>query len=272
MFRIAARPRIVRAASAAVLVAALALVAGAVAAQLPVPPRPDPPRLVNDYAGLLAASERDALERKLVAFNDSTSTQIAVVIVTTLDGGDPQTFATELGESWGVGGAAGDNGIVLLVALEDRDVFIATGRGAEGPVPDAIAARIVRDVIVPAFREARFFAGIDAATDALIAATRGEFTVAPSQPRSGLPVGLIVMAVLLAVVLIALVSDRVNRDNDGRPRRRRGPGIVFLPSVGGWSSGGSSGGGWSGGGFSGGGGFGGFGGGSFGGGGAGGSW
>jgi uncharacterized protein len=258
------------------LVAALALAAGAAAAQIPVPPAPSPPRLVNDYAGLLSQAERDALERKLVAFSDSTSTQIAIVAVRTLDGGEPAMFATELGEAWGVGGAEGDNGIVVLVAVDDRDVFIATGRGAEGPVPDAIAARIVRDIIVPSFREGRFFAGLDAATDALIAATRGEFTVKPESPGGGIPVGLIVMLVLLAVVLISFAAERGGRGGRGGGGQRRGrrrSGVVFVPWGGGWSSGSSgwsSGGGFGGGGFSGG--FGGFGGGSFGGGGAGGSW
>jgi uncharacterized protein len=252
---------------------ALALFAGAAAAQLPVPPAPNPPRLVNDYAGLLGPADRDALERKLVAFSDSTSTQIAVVAVRSLEGGEPAMFATELGEAWGVGGAEGDNGIVVLVAVDDRDVFIATGRGAEGPVPDAIAARIVRDIIVPAFRDGRFYAGLDEATDALIAATRGEFTAKPEPKGGGVPVGLIVLLVLLAVVLISFAAERGGRGGGGRPRRRRGSGVIFAPWGGGWSSGGSgwsSGGGFGGGGFSGG--FGGFGGGSFGGGGAGGSW
>jgi uncharacterized protein len=173
-----------------------------------------------------------------------------------------------------VGGATGDNGIVVLVAVEDRDVFIATGQGAEGPVPDAIAARIVRDIIVPAFREGRFYAGLDAATDALIAATRGEFTVAPDTPGGGIPVELIVIVVLLAVVLVSIMADRRGSGGGGGRRGRRGPGIVFVPWGGGWSSGSgwSSGGSSFGGGGFGGGGFGGFGGGSFGGGGAGGSW
>lgn len=265
------RPRARRRAGATAICLALALCAGAAAAQLSVPSAPVPPRLVNDYVGLLSAAERDALERKLVAFDDSTTTQIAVVIVRTLEGGDPAMFATELGQAWGVGGAEGDNGIVLLVALEDRDVFIATGQGAEGPVPDAIAARIVRDIIVPAFREARFSAGIDAATDALMAATRGEWTPAPETPASGLPVELIVIIVLVAVILVAMLADTPRRGGGSGRRRRSGGVVPWILPAGGWSSGRSS--SWSGSGsFGGGGGFGGFGGGSFGGGGAGGSW
>lgn len=254
----------------AALVLALALTVGAGRAQVPILPRPSPPRLVNDYAALLAPAERDALERKLVAYSDSTSTQITVVLLPTLGGAEPSQFATELGEAWGVGGAANDNGAVVLVAVEDRDVFIATGRGLEGALPDVLAGRIVRDVIVPAFRAGQFYAGLDAGTTAIMQAAAGEFTATERAPSEGGPGAFVVLVVLLLVVLVALSLAHRRSDDEPPPGRRRrrshgGPGIIFLP--GGWSGGGGGG---FGGGFSGG--FGGFGGGSFGGGGAGGSW
>ena len=143
-------------------------------ARLPVPPPPSPPRLVNDLAGLLSPTERDALERKLVAFDDSTTTQIAVVIVRTTDGADPGEYATEVLRAWGVGRAGADNGVVFLVALDDRETFIATGLGAEGALTDALAGRIVRDVVVPRFRAGLFYGGIDEATDAMMAALAGD--------------------------------------------------------------------------------------------------
>jgi uncharacterized protein len=253
-----------------VLVAAvlLGLAAGATRAQPAIPPRPD--RLVNDYAGLLAPAEREALERKLVAYDDSTSTQITVVIFPSLEGADAGAFATELGQAWGVGQAGFDNGVVVLVGVEDRQVFIATGYGIEGAVPDALAGRIVRNVIVPAFRAGQFYAGLDAATTALMQAASGEFTAADRAARDGGGGGgMLVFLILLVVVIVALsLAGRHADDEPPRGGRRRrgpgGPGIVILP--GGWSGGG---GGWSGGGF--GGGFGGFGGGGFGGGGAGGA-
>ncbi|HOM41897.1 MAG TPA: TPM domain-containing protein, partial [Bacteroidales bacterium] len=101
-----------------------------------VPDRPYPPRLVNDFAGLLTGDEANALERKLVAFNDTTSTQIAIVIVKDLAGYAISDYAQRLGEKWGVGQKGFDNGIVIVVkpkTLTSRgEVFIATGYGLEG--------------------------------------------------------------------------------------------------------------------------------------------
>jgi uncharacterized protein len=247
--------------------AAAALLGAAARAQPAIPPRPD--RLVNDYAGLLAPAEREALERKLVAYDDSTSTQLVVALFPSLEGADAGQFATELGQAWGVGQAASDNGAVILVGVEDRQVFIATGYGLEGAVPDALAGRIVRNEIVPAFRAGQFYRGLDAATTAIMAAAAGEYTAADRATGERAPPGALVVFVILLIVVIAALSAGRRSGGKGRGRRRRsgwgGPGIVFIP--GGWG-----GGGWSGGGGFGGGGFGGFGGGGFGGGGAGGSW
>ncbi len=255
------------------LVAPLLLLGSDVRAQ--APPIPDrPSTLVNDYAGLLAPAERQALEAKLVAYDDSTSTQIAVAIFPTLNGADAGDYATEVGRAWGVGQAGADNGVVLLVSVEDRQVFIATGLGAEAVIPDVIAGRIVRNVIVPAFRQGRFYTGIDQATDALMRAAAGEFSAAdraPGPSDGGFNPVLLFILVIIAVIVLANLLERHHDDGDGKGKKRRrrshGPGFIVIP--GGWSGGG--GGGWSGGGF-GGGGFGGFGGGGFGGGGAGGSW
>ncbi|MDX1418688.1 MAG: TPM domain-containing protein, partial [Rubricoccaceae bacterium] len=192
-------PLLVRALAAAVLLG----IAAAAHAQPAIPPRPD--ALVNDYAGLLAPAEQAALERKLVAYDDSTSTQIAVVIFPSLEGGDAGSLATEIGQAWGVGQAGFDNGVVVLVGLEDRQVFIATGYGAEGAVPDALAGRIVRNVIVPAFRSGQFYAGLDAATTALMQALAGEYTAVERRTGGdGGPSGALVFLILLIVVLVAL--------------------------------------------------------------------
>ena len=260
-----------------VLFALAALSVGEAAAQS-IPPRPSPSEgLVIDRAGLLSPSERAGLNARLVAFADSTSNQIVVVIVPTLDGADPQQFATELGQQWGVGQGAKDNGVVFLVSTTDREVFIATGFGLEGAIPDAVAGRIVRNVVVPSFRQGQFYAGISQATDALMAAASGEYTAKPTRdaPGDGVPFALIVV---IAIIVIAALSSRHEDDGRGGQRRRRSgmpPVIIFPGSFGGGRSSGGFGGGFGGGGFSGGfggGGFGGFGGGGFGGGGAGGGW
>ena len=243
-----------------------------------IPARPNPPRLVNDYTGTLTPGERDALERKLTAYDDSTSTQIAVVIVPTTDGVAPVDYATEILRAWGVGQAGRDNGVVLLVALQDRELFITTGFGAEGALTDARSGRIVRDVLVPSFRQGQFFAGIDRATDAMMAALDGEFEAMPrAQPGGDDGLAEAMFLVLVIFLILFVLASRQKGgpsppSSGGSRRRSRRPGVIVIPGFGGGSFGGGFGGGGFGGGGFGGGGFGGFGGGFGGGGGAGGSW
>ena len=186
---------------------------------------------------------------------------------------DISTYAFELGETWGVGQAGKDNGAVLLVAVDDRKVFIATGYGLEGAITDAEAGRIIRNVITPNFRQGRFYQGLDEATDALIDAARGEFTADERPRRTPGGGGGLDMTTLFILLIIAYFVFNGIRGGGGGPgrrgRRRRGGSYPIIIGPG-WGGGGSWGG--SGGGGFGGGGFGGFGGGGFGGGGAGGSW
>ncbi|MFZ0471435.1 MAG: TPM domain-containing protein, partial [Bacteroidales bacterium] len=120
-------------------------------------PRPDPPRLVNDFAGVLSSSELQSLENKLVAFNDSTSNQIAVVIVNDLQGYDKSEFAYKVAKDWGVGQADFNNGLLVLVKTKTDEslgqIFIATGYGLEGAIPDLACADIIDREMVPHFRE-----------------------------------------------------------------------------------------------------------------------
>ncbi len=239
-------------------------ISGVSAQTFPIPPTPG--TLVNDFAGLLSTGERDALERKLVTYNDSTSTQIAVVIFQALNGADPGMTATEIGRAWGVGQAGADNGVVLLVSVDDRKLFIATGYGAEAVVTDAVAGRIIRNVIAPRFREGRYYAGIDEATEALMAAAAGEFSVADRAPGGANGSDIVLVFFVLLVLLIVVFIIAANSKGGGGTFGGASGWIVMPGGRGGWSGGGGS----FGGGF--GGGFGGFGGGGFGGGGAGGGW
>jgi uncharacterized protein len=240
-----------------------------------LPPAPNPPRLVNDFDNLLTSEQREHLESKLVAYDDSTSIQIAIVIVNTLQDYDPYEYATKLGREWGVGNKKTNNGVVLLVSTEPgkRKVFIAPGYGLEGALPDATCKLIVEQEIIPQFKQQNYFRGLDEATDAIIAASRGEYKAPPEysdrgkgKGGGGIPA---FVFIIIFVVLIFFIGGRGGRGGGGMMSRRgyrnfNGPPIMWFPPIGG---GGSGGGGWSGGG-----GFGGFGGGSFGGGGAGGSW
>ncbi|MBX0292681.1 TPM domain-containing protein [Hymenobacter sp. HSC-4F20] len=243
-----------------------------------VPPRPNPPRLVNDLAGMLRPDEAAQLERKLVAYNDSTSSQIAVVTVPTLGDYDIFDYAQQLYQTWGIGQKSNNNGILLLIAQQEHKARIHTGYGLEGAVPDALAKRIISNTIVPAFQQEQYYAGLDRATDQLIALAKGEYKADPAtQPRaqrsredsSGSGIGFWVIIALL--ILFILFRNRGG--GSGRRRNRGFGGGMMPPIIFGDFSGGrgvfGGGGGW---GDGGGGGFGGFGGGSSGGGGASGDW
>ncbi|MFD1467772.1 TPM domain-containing protein [Hymenobacter caeli] len=243
---------------------------GARAQSLKVPARPDPPRLVNDLAHLMQPQEADALEQKLVAYNDSTSSQIAVVTVPTLDGNDIADYAEALYRAWGIGQKKTNNGVLVLVAQQEHTARIQTGYGLEGAVPDALAKRIISNTLVPAFKQGQYYAGLDRGTDQLIALAKGEYKADPADAggagQKGPGFGLVV-AILIAIFIFIQISRR----GGGGGGRSGGFGGLGGPLIFGGLGGGFGGGG---GGFGGGGGggFGGFGGGSSGGGGASGSW
>jgi uncharacterized protein len=239
-----------------------------------LPARPDPPRLVNDMAGMLTYNDTKALEQKLDAYNDSTSTQIAVVIISSLNGAEIAQYATELATKWGVGEKGKDNGILLLISQNDHKLFIATGRGVEANLPDITAQQIIEHTIKPQFKAGQYYAGINAGTDQMIASLRGQFVndnVIDKSDRSQGGAKWIALVIVLVFLLLIFFGG-------GRGGKTYGGGSSLLPwfllgsMMGG--GGGSGGGGFGGGGgdSGGGGGFGGFGGGDFGGGGAGGSW
>jgi uncharacterized protein len=134
-----------------------------------------PTRLVNDYTNTLSQAEIAQLEQKLVAFDDSTSTQIAVVLVKSLEGYDVADYAVRLAEKWGIGGSKNNNGVLLLTSLGDRKVTIQTGYGVEGALPDAITRRIIENEITPNFKTGNYFGGLDQGTSAIISYTKGEY-------------------------------------------------------------------------------------------------
>jgi uncharacterized protein len=236
-------------------------------AENPIPARPNPPRLVNDFVGILQPQQREALEQKLRAYNDSTSNQIAVVIVKTTEPYPIGDFAFQILRQWGVGQKDKNNGLVLAWATQDRKIYISTGYGLEGAVPDAIANRIITEILRPAFKQEQYYEGLDAATTEIIKRAQGEYKAEPQSGNDDSGIGLLVF-ILIVFVIIFFIS----RNNRGGGNRNRGGGgfmPVFLPTT--YSGWGSSSGGFGGGGDSGGG-FGGFGGGSGGGGGAGGDY
>ena len=234
-----------------------------------IPAKPNPPRLVNDFVMKLAPNELQSLEQKLRSYNDSTSTQITVVIVKNTGDSDPYDYAIKLAKDWGVGQAGKNNGLVLLWATETRKLRIVTGRGMEATITDAVSKRIINTVLKPYFQAGQYYQGLDEATSEIMQRASGEFQADPQSGDEGGSIIPIVVIILVIIVLMYISSKNGGGRNGGRGFNSRGGGGWMGPVI--FSSGGSS--GWGGGsGGDSGGGFGGFGGGDFGGGGAGGDY
>ena len=264
----------------AVLFCGFLLVAQLLFAQIEsvLPPRPSPAVLYNDLTpgrSFLTGPQADQLEKILVAYDDSTSTQICVVVVESLQDYTANEYATALGRSWGVGSKQFNNGVVILISTGgqtgNRDAYIATGYGMEGAIPDVVAKSIVENDIIYNLREGQRYRGLEQAVLSIAKAAAGEYK-APARrnkrSKSDIPPVVMVIAFLLLSLLFGGGGGW-----GGRGRRGGVGGWTGGTWLGGgaFGSGGFGGGGFGGGGF-GGGGFGGFGGGGFGGGGAGGKW
>jgi uncharacterized protein len=226
-----------------------------------IPERPNP---------LLTPQEEANLERKLVGYYDSTSTQIAVVTVKTIGDYAISEYATDLGRKWGVGGKENNNGVVILVSMEPRKTFIAMGYGMEGVLPDAYVKRVTSDVLNPNLSSGNYYQAFDQASESLFKYATGEYK--NTNPKKKRGKGISGGAIFLLVILFIFIISKFRSVRNGH--MSSGPldiltTMLLLGNMGGRRGGGDwdsfSGGG-------GGGGFDGFGGGDFGGGGAGGDW
>jgi len=245
------------------------------------PEQQQPPRLVNDFANLLSPRQINSLERKLVAFNDTNSTQIAVVIVNSLNGYDISDYAQRLAQNWGIGRKKYDNGVMILLkpksATQQGEIDIDVGYGLEPVIPDITAGRIIENEMIPHFQQNDYYGGLDAATNIIIELASGQFSADEYQKQTE---GGGFIGFLVPIIVMIIIFSMINRSRRGHyTTGGRSSSLPFwmamglMGSMGGRQSGSfgnfSSGSGSFGGGGSS---FGGFGGGSFGGGGASGSW
>ena len=232
---------------------------------------PQTQRLVNDFAGMLSPQEVESLENKLVQYDDTTSTQIAIVTVPTIGNYPVEEYGIRLSRKWGIGDKEKDNGILILIAQQERKVDIETGYKVGQYISDIDANRIIRNIITPNFKNGQYYQGLNQATDRMIQLLSGGFKADSSTPSTH-NWGLVII-ILIIIILIIIFSNR-NNNNGQHTYTGSGYKDYFPPIWGGGFGGGSFGGGFGGGSSSGGfgGGFGGFGGGGFGGGGASGGW
>ena len=228
-----------------------------------IPEAPNPPRLVNDLANVLDDGQEEALEQKLIRYEDSTSNQVAIVLVNSLEGADVADYAVKLALKWGIGSKK-DNGVLILAAIADRKIRIEVGYGLEARITDLVSNQIIGD-IKPYFRQEQYYEGLNLATTLLakVAAGehQGEYQYSKKKNKRGKGIG---WGALIVILIILFFVSRGGRGGGGGFLT----GMLLGNLLGGSRH---SGGGW--GDFSSGGGsFGGFGGGSFGGGGSSGDW
>ncbi|WP_394974876.1 TPM domain-containing protein [uncultured Croceitalea sp.] len=243
--------------------------------QFTIPEKPIKQTSVYDYVNLLSASQKSKLEQKLIRYADSTSTQIVIAIISSTEGENINFLGAQWGEKWGIGQENKDNGVLVLLAKDDRRIAINTGYGVEGLLTDAMSKRIIESIIIPEFKVGNYYNGLNKGADAIFKVLTGAFQENRSfSNNQGFSFESLLPFIIFLVIFFILIG-RKGRGGKGNNRGggRRGIGgdlldIIILSNMGrgGYRSG-SSGGGFGSGGFRGG-----FGGGGFGGGGASGGW
>jgi uncharacterized protein len=240
--------------------------------QFTIPEKPDFQTSVYDYAKVLSASEKKALEEKLIRYSDSTSTQIVVITIESLKNEDVSQLATKWAHTWGLGQAKEDNGVIILLAKAERKIAINPGYGLEDRLTAGIGGEIIRNIIIPEFKAGSYYKGLDKGADAIFDVFKGKYKGERKKNKNkDFP---ILPFIIIGIIILVLMSRNKKGGGGNSGNSGGGPSlldVIILSSLGrnsgGGGFGGSSGGGFGGGGFGGG-----FGGGGFSGGGSSGSW
>ena len=202
---------------------------------------PDKPRgMVNDYAGMLTAGEANRLEMKLRSYRDTTTNVIAIATLESLQGYSRDEIATTLFNKWRMWEGERFNGVLILISKHDRELKIEVGYGLEGAIPDAMANRIVQDVLIPNLRDGTVFNGLDRATDIMIELAAGEFEGAPEFKNQApeIPIDLIIFfAIVLFIVIRSIRKGGGGRGGGGRRRTIGAADVIFWNSMLGGGSG-----------------------------------
>lgn len=236
-------------------------------AQRKIPPKPSKQTSVYDNAQMLSASQARRLEQKLIRYADTTSTQIVVATILSLQGENIGLYAAEWAHEWGIGQKNEDNGVFILVAKNDRKIFITTGYGVEEKLTDATTKTIIDRIITPRFKQGNFYGGLDQGTTAIFQVMDGTFKGSRKKNKD-IPIGSIFFLIVFLIILVRAITKnngRGGRGDGNRGNQSMGDSlldVIILSNMGRGGFGGGSSGGFGGGGF----------GGGFGGGGAGGSW
>ena len=249
-------------------------------AQFEIPEKPKLQTSVYDYVNLLSASQKNDLEQKLIKYSDTTSTQIVIAIINSTEGENINFLGAQWGQKWGIGQEKEDNGILILLARNDRRIAINTGYGVEHLLTDAMSKRIIERDIIPYFKQNDYYGGLNRGADAIFELLKGEYQGTRKSNNNGFPIGFVFILIFIFIIILISISKN-RRGGGGRGNRSNSTNIleaIILSNMGrgnynrgssssGWGGSSSGGGSFGGGGFGGG-----FGGGGFGGGGASGGW
>ncbi|MBK0370431.1 TPM domain-containing protein [Flavobacterium agrisoli] len=253
----------------------LFLISSVMVAQFTIPEKPKFQTSVYDYANILSPTEKTQLEEKLVRYSDSTSTQIVVITIESLKNEDIGILTPKWAHQWGIGQAKEDNGVLILLAKNERKIWISPGYGLEDRLTAGIGGEITRNIIIPEFKAGSYYRGLDKGADALFDVFKGKYKgTRKANKESDFPI--LPFIIIIVIIIILLSKNRGGGGGNSGNRGGGGPSLldaIILSNLGrssgryGGGFGDSSGGGFGGGGFGGG-----FGGGGFSGGGSGGSW
>jgi uncharacterized protein len=200
------------------LAALLAFAAGAAEQRLPDGTLALPPLArVTDTTGTLDAGQRQALEAKLAAFEQARGTQIAIVMVGSTAPEPIADFAQRLGDAWQIGRAGVGDGLLIVVARDDRRIWIAVAKALEGAVPDLAAARVIREQITPRFRDGDYAAGLHGGLDAIFRLIEGEGLPPPAGPTTAAAAGEGVLGLLMPLLFFGAAAAAALRRVFGVP-------------------------------------------------------
>lgn len=242
-----------------------------------IPDKPTFQTSLYDYVELLSRSQKSRLESKLIKYSDTTSTQIVVAIINSTKGENISYLAANWGEKWGFGQAKEDNGVFVLLAINDRRIAIQAGKGTEHLLTDFTSRRIIEREIIPAFKQSDYYLGLDKGVDAIFKTLNGEYQGTRKKEADNFSFAPVLFFILIIIFFMIIFRGNKNNKGNGNRSNKRNLAEDILDTIilsnagrgsfGGGNFGGSSSGGFGSGGFGGG-----FGGGSFGGGGASGGW
>ncbi len=233
-------------------------------AQFEVPPKPKLQTSVYDYVELLSSSQKHNLEQKLIRYSDTTSTQIVIAIINSTEGENINFLGAKWGQEWDIGQEKEDNGVLILLAKNDRKIAINTGYGVEHLLTDAMSKRIIERDIIPYFKQNNYYGGLNRGSDAIFEVLNGEYH-GTRKSTNEFPIGLIFILLFIFIIILISISKNKRGGSNNRGNRTTGTDIleaIILSNMGrgsykrgssGWGGSGGFGGGFGGGGFGGGG-------------------